>query len=313
MKETKATDDMDVEEAGLEKIKEYETVVESAKRSDEPLDDQAKLIIDRLIKDLDYLEDPIYHVNCLQIVADLATSANSLSVLDEKQVPQKLISFLCQGDPLIVPHALKMFYRIRPDELQRKYPQVLDKIFDYCKSENNQLLDYAIDFIAAIVRQGYQARKVLVSHPEFKSKCLRQFGLTLISSNSLLKSRTLNCIAEMLRVHEDDPKEATSKLSEELYFELIPGEHCMTKQLLSLCRVPFMEIRVGAMLVVETITLQEWGVKEISSNEEFIKWVVEKSTETCKEGKETKAAILKNLKQTPTCKAALETAAIDPS
>lgn len=306
-------DEMDVEEAGLDRIREYEMVVESAKKSNEPFNSQARLKIDQLIKDLDSLEDPVYHVNCLQIVADLAGSPNALAVLDEKHVPQKLISFLNEGDPLIVPHALKMFYRIRPDELQRKYPQVLNKIFDYCQSENNQLLDYAIDFIAAIVRQGYYARKVLDNHPDFRKKCLKQFGSTIISSNSLLKSRTLSCIAEMLKVHEDDPKEAATKLSEGFYFAIIEAEHAMTKQLLSLCRVPFMEVRISAMLVVETVTLQEWGIKEISSNEEFIKWVVEKTTETCKEGKETKAAILKNLKQTPTCKAALETAAIDPS
>lgn len=307
------TNDMDVEEAGLDRIKEYEAVVESANRINGPLDDKAKLLIDRLIKDLDCLEDPIYHANCLQLVADLASSSYALSVLDDKQVPKKLISFLFQGDPLIVPHALKMFYKINPSDLQRKYPPVLDKVFDYCQSENNQLLDYAIDFIAAIVRQGYYARKVLISHPDFKTKCLKQFGSTIISSNGLLKSRTLNCIAEMLKVHEDDPKEAASKLSEELYFAIIEGEHGMTKQLLSLCRVPFMEIRISAMLIIETITLQEWGIKVISSDEEFIKWVVEKSTETCKEGKETKAAILKNLKKTPTCQAALETAASDPS
>lgn len=304
-------EEMEVEEAGLDKLKEYESVVELAKK--QPLDDKAKHKLELLIKDLDSFEDPVYHVNCLQIVAELAGCKNGFNFLEERQVPQKLISLLDEGDPLIVPHALKLFYRIRPFDLRYKFPQVLDRIFEYCQTDDNQLLDYAIDFITAIVIQGFMARKVLDSHPDFRRKCLKQFGKTIVSSNSLLKSRTLKCIAEMLKVQEDDPKVETTKLSESFYFAIIEGEHKMTNQLLSLCRNPFMEIRISALSVAEAVSVQEWGEKELTSHEEFIKWLTEKSTETCKEGKETKAAILKNLKQTPTVKAALETAALDPS
>lgn len=291
---------MKVEDPSADKIREYEAVVELVNRSKEPISDQSVEKIEELIKDLDAQEDPIYQVNCLQLVADLACSRQALAILENKQVPQKLIAFLNDSDPLIVPHALKFFYRVNPLELETKYPQVLDKICDYSQSENKQLLDYAVDIIAAIGRGGYHARKVLDKHPQFKEKCLTQLGSTIISSESLLKTRTLRCIADLLELHEDDPKEESSKLSESFYFAIIAGEHRMTNQLLALCRVPFMEIRISAMLVVATVAVQIWGQKELAAHPNFLNWILDRSTEACKEGKESKFEILKGLVKSQT-------------
>lgn len=289
-------------EPGADKIKEYEAVVELAtnRTNKEPLDSRTIEKIEELIHDLDSREDPVYHVNCLQLIADLACSKQALAILEDKQVPQKLIALLNESDPLIVPHALKLFYRINPADLEHKYPQVLDKICDYCQSENKQLLDYAVDLVASIGRGGYSARKVLDKHSQFKQKCLPVLGSTIISSDSLLKSRTLRCIVDLLELHEDDPIEESSKLSESFYFAMIEGEHRMTNQLLSLCRVPFIEIRVSAMLVVARIADQIWGQKELASHPKFLEWILDRSSEACKEGKETKFEILRTLVKSST-------------
>lgn len=291
---------MKVEDSSSDKIREYEAVVELVNRSKDPISNQSVEKIEELIRDLDAQEDPIYQVNCLQLVADLACSRQALVILENKQVPQKLITLLNDSDPLIVPHALKFFYRINPVELETKYPQVLNKICDFSQSENKQLLDYAVDIIAAIGRGGYFARKVLDKHPNFREKCLTQLGSTIISSESLLKTRTLRCIADLLELHEDDPKEESSKLSESFYTAIIPGEHRMTNQLLALCRVPFMEIRISAMLVVATIAVQIWGQKELAAHPNFLTWILDRSTEACKEGKEAKFDILKGLVKSQT-------------
>jgi 26S proteasome non-ATPase regulatory subunit 5 len=157
------------------------------------------------------------------------------------------------------------------------------------------LYDYAVDFLASIGRGGYASRKVLASHPQFAEKCLKQLGTTIISSDSLIKSRTLKCIHDLIEVHEDDPLVEASKLSESFYFTILSGEHKMTNQIFALCRYPFMEIRVNALLVVASIAGSEWGQKELASHPDFGKWILDRSTEKCKEGKEAKFEILKTL------------------
>lgn len=288
------------EESGIRKIKEYEEVVDLANKNKEPLDEKSISTIEELIKDVSKQDDPIYQVNCLQLIADLACSKQALIVLEEKQVPTILISLLNSNDPLIVPHALKFFYRTNPIDLETKYPAVLDKICDYCVSENKQLLDYAIDLIAAIGRGGLAGRKVLDKHPKFRESCLKQLGHTIISSDSLIKSRTLRCICDLLELHDEDPREESSKLSENFYFAMIEGSHKMTNQLLALCRVPFMEIRINAMLVVAAIADQIWGQRELESHPNFLKWLLDRSSEACKEGKEAKFEILKTLVKSKT-------------
>lgn len=282
------------------KVLEYERIVEQANRSKEPLDTEVSEKIAQLIEDTSSTEDPIFQVNCLQLLADLACSEQALKILEEKQVPQKLVKLLQESDPLIVPHALKFFYRVNPAHLETKYSQVLDKICDYCQSDNKQLLDYAIDFIAAIGRGGHSAREVLANHPHFRDQCLTRLGSTIISSDDLIKSRALRCIHDLLELHEDDPKEESGKFSEDFYFTIIPGEHKMTNRLLSLCRYPFMEIRINALLVVAAVAGSEWGQKELASHPTFVQWILDRSTEKCKEGKEAKFDILKTLVKSKT-------------
>lgn len=280
------------------KISEYESVVELANRSrDQPLDQSAIEKIQELIDDINTspIEDPVYHVNCLQLVADLACSRQALAILEQKNVPDILIKLLEESDPLIVPHALKFFYRVNPIHLESKYQEVLVKICDYCQSDDRQLLDYAVDFIAAIGRGGYSARKVLDNHEHFKEKCLTRLGSTIISSDNLLKSRTLRCIGDLLEIHEDDPRQDAINLSETFYHTIIAGENRMTKQLFALCKVPFMEIRINALLVMATIADMEWGQQELAAHPDFITWLLNRSTETCKESKEAKFDVLKTL------------------
>lgn len=279
----------------LEKVAGYENVVDLANKSRDPLDERSIQKIHELINDLKSPDDPVFQVNCLQLVADLACSKQGLAILEAEQVPEELIAILNDSDPLIVPHALKFFYRINPEHLETKYPQVLNKICDYCQSDNKQLLDYAIDFVASIGRGGYSARKVLDQYDQFKERCLSTFGSTILCSDALLKSRALRCIADLLEVHDEDPKEESSKLTESFYHAINEGENKMTNHLLSLCKVPFMEIRVNALQIVAIVANFDWAQKELAAHPDFVRWILDRSTEKCKEGKEAKFEILKTI------------------
>lgn len=268
---------MDIEEPGADKLREYEAIVELVNKTNEPLSDQSVSKIDELIEDLNNQDDPVYLNNCLQLIADLARSPSALAVLEAKQVPQKLLRILDQRDPLIVPHAMKLFYHISPKDLQDKYPQVLNTILDYCQSEDKQLLDYAIDLIAFIGRRGYAARKVLSDNPKFREQCLKQLGLTIINSDSLIKCRALACIRDLLEVHENDPIEESSQLSDDFYHSIIEGENKMTNRLFALCKVPFKDISASALLVIETIKDLDWGQKELAAQPGLLEFIKSKS------------------------------------
>lgn len=256
--------------------------------------------LNQIIQDIDLNEDPLYQANCLQTVADLASDKEILKIIESKQVPQKIIALLNQDDPLIIPHALKLFYRISPLDIELKYPQILEKLCEYCESDNKLLFDYAIDLLATIGRGGFLARQVLDRHPRFIQKCLPQLGATIISSDTLLKSRTLSCIKDLLEIYEGDPIEETCGLSDNFYHHMIPGDMKMTNQLLALCRIPIMEIRTGALEVVSVVAGLAWAQKELAKHPNFTKWIIDRSSEVCKEGKEAKFKILEAIVKSKT-------------
>lgn len=286
---------MEIDEPGLDKVQEYEAIVDQATKSNQPLSRESVAKIEQLIQDINTSEDPVYQVCCLQLIADLAASKQALAILDQKRVPEKLMDMLDQSDPLIIPHALKFFYRVSLTDLKLKYSRVLDKICDYCQSENNQLLDYAIDLVAAIARNGYPGRKLLDEIDGFREKCLKQLGSTLVCSDSLLKTRAIRCIMDLLEYYEQDPKEESQQLSNSFYHNIIEGENKMTNQLFNLCRVPFPEIRISAMALVASIVDQEWAQEEFAKDTSSLKWILDKFKEAHREGRETKLDVIRTL------------------
>lgn len=256
--------------------------------------------IEELIKDLDSSDDPLYQVNCLQLVADIAADQEALKIIESKGVPGKIISLLNQNDPLIIPHALKLFYRVSPKIIEEKYPQILQKLCEFCQSGDKQLLDYAIDLIAAIARGGLFARQVLDRYSGFNEKCLPALGSAIISSDTLLKSRTLACMKDLLEHYEGDSEEEHRKISCKFYHNMINGEMRMTNQLLALCRIPIMEIRIAALEVVAAVAGLNWAQEELVKHPNFTKWITDRSSEACKEGKESKFKILEALVKSKT-------------
>lgn len=283
-----------------QKLRDYEASVELVNQDPSALG-RVETKLDDLIKEINN-DDLIYKMNCLQLVADLASTSKGLSFLESKGVPNMLIALLKQGDHLVVPHVLKFFCRIDPLLLGDKYPDVLDKVYEFLQTDNELLLVSVIDFIGVLGRSGYSTRLMLDnrSRQTIREKCFTRLGSIITCSDTSIKARTLQCITDLLELHDDDPEEESSKLSEEWYKSIVPGEGRMTSSLLSLCRQPFVEVKTNAMQVIVAIADQVWGQKELANQSTFLPWLLNRSTETCKEGKEAKFNILQTLVKSPT-------------
>lgn len=282
----------------------FEAVIDKinlANRSD-PLDNDSVNAIELLITELDNKkEDEVYFVNLLQLVADLACTHKGLAILEQHSVPQKLINIINEDNHLIVPQALKLFCRIYPTDLDNKYPQILERIFNYFNSDNQTLLLCALDFVAALARGGHPSRSMLYTrHNQFKTVCLNRLGSLLNCSDTNTKVRALQCIIDLLEIHDEDPKDESIQLAETIYSCIIEGEGKMTLCLLALCRQPFTDVRIHAMMVISIIANHQWGQVELANDKSFVTWLLDRSTEVCKEGKENKFEILKAIAKSPT-------------
>ncbi len=70
--------------------------------------------------------------------------------------------------------------------------------------------------------------------------------------------------------------------------------------LLELAQQPFLEIRCGSHAIMAAVANQEWAQRLFDSHATFKEYLLNRSTETEKEGKEGKYEIVKTLVESPT-------------
>ena len=68
----------------------------------------------------------------------------------------------------------------------------------------------------------------------------------------------------------------------------------------SMCKQPFLEIRCPSMAILQAIANQKWAQVVMNSQPGFHEYLLDRSTETKKEGKESKYEVIKELAEAPT-------------
>lgn len=72
-----------------------------------------------------------------------------------------------------------------------------------------------------------------------------------------------------------------------------------TKLLLGICKQPFPDLRCSALGVISEVAHMPWGQATLGSQPGFLEYLLDRSTESDKEGKEAKYAIVAVLAQLP--------------
>lgn len=65
--------------------------------------------------------------------------------------------------------------------------------------------------------------------------------------------------------------------------------------LLSLCKQPFTEIRLNSLQILRALVSQPWAGRILNQEAGFLEYLLDRSTEPDKEGKETKYTVVKAL------------------
>ena len=89
----------------------------------------------------------------------------------------------------------------------------------------------------------------------------------------------------------------TSQLSEKWFHHLDPN---MLNIVVGIAKQPFPELRLSSHSVLKTLSALPWGQKKMNEFPGFNEYLLDRSTEKTKEGKESKFQIVKSLAESPT-------------
>ncbi|RWS10204.1 26S proteasome non-ATPase regulatory subunit 5-like protein [Dinothrombium tinctorium] len=247
-------------------------------------------------------DDPLIALNCIQLVIDLSLTPHGRDYLHTSGALRKIVGKMTEENPLmhlILPGYLRIFGSIgkcNPSLVYNDYNVVIQKLLEFVISSDEALLSTAIETIG-IIGETVEGKQMFANYvSEFNQICLQTFGRLISCSSTNVKSRVLTTIAQLLSVNESDPNGEMATITETWFKALLPHP---AEKILSLAKQPFQEIRLPALNVIKVMATHLWGQKQLAAVTGFVDYLMDRSTEREKAGKEAKYDIVVEIVQSP--------------
>ncbi|XP_054770570.1 26S proteasome non-ATPase regulatory subunit 5-like [Lytechinus pictus] len=125
---------------------------------------------------------------------------------------------------------------------------------------------------------------------------LKVIGRLLVQPPTETRMRALAATQDLFTLQEEHQTDDLLSMQERWFTNLSPKPLDL---LLSLCKQPFMEIRCNALLILRALVNQPWAGRMLNQEAGFLEYLLDRTTEPDKEGKETKYSVVKALAEAP--------------
>ncbi len=171
--------------------------------------------------------------------------------------------------------------------LVRGYPHFLPIVLQALPTPHDTTLwGIAVDTFALLASK-MNTRAVLLEQSVNTEECIKALGSFIINGPTEIRVRSLEAASQILSCPEQvDSEESVSRI----WFSLLGPKLFST--LMSLVKQPFPVIRHSALKVFLIMAGHEWGQKIMNSNGGFIEFLLDRSTESEKKGRELKYEIV---------------------
>lgn len=171
-----------------------------------------------------------------------------------------------------------------------RYPHFLHLTLEAALSpDDDTVWGVAVDTFG-LLASSLSGRALLLSAQDATEKVLRKLGELIAISSSEIRCRSLRAVKMMVSCKEDcDWEVSVSKR----WFAKI-HQH-LFQLLLSIVRQPFADLRLAGLMVVAELSSQEWGQREMQASPGFLEYLLDRSSEPDKEGKELKYELVRTI------------------
>ena len=175
-----------------------------------------------------------------------------------------------------------------------RYPQfLLTTLSAIFSPEDDTIWGVAVDTLA-LMSSSLNGRLALAQHPEEASNAIKKLGEFVTQSKPDLRIRALNAFVLIFSCEEDSSQDSTS-----YNWFLLATPNLMTI-ILSIVKQPFLDMRYACLHVLMSMSKWKWGQSEMKKFPGFVEYLLDRRTETEKEGKELKYAIIQQLASSST-------------
>lgn len=278
----------------------YEIVVEVAEKSVEGLQaSQASELLPSLVSELKST-DTLIQLNVLEILKSLAACSHGLTYLQESGVIQYLVDriMVLDKEPLsfvLLPGLIEFFgnlFKLEPKHFYENYPQVLDLLFQSIDTPDPVLIGVIVTTVGRIGSTN-NGKRVLNKYPD-KMQLFFKRASELLAVKNETTITVISSVSELIKLVEHD---ITLSEVTKLWFNSL-GSNALDV-VFQIAKLPFVELRLAALLFLKTIAEQPWGTEKVCSFAGMIEYLMDRSTEFNKECKNAKFDIASAIVNSP--------------
>lgn len=171
--------------------------------------------------------------------------------------------------------------------LFEKYPHFLHFTLEAVLSpQEDTLWGVSVDTFG-LLASTLSGRTLLLSKQPATEKILRKLGEFIGSSSSVMKCRSLRAVTMMVSCVEDCNSEQSTS---QKWFAKV--HHNFLQLILSIVKQPFADLRLAGLTLIMEMSTQEWGQHLLQACPGFLEYLLDRSSEPDKEGKELKYEIV---------------------
>ena len=287
--------------------------------------------LDIIIQDSFNVHDPLLSLNCLQLLTELSTCNHGMDFIAGQtigpggSVLDKVSSLIVASDiplsDLILPGYLTLFASIASNRpaIVSKYSSTMYNIlsrFDGGIPPNTPIVATCFDAIGSIGISS-EGKVALNNCPRMKD-FLSSIGSVIAGPSGDLKLSALRSLSLLLTIDGSDLNgHAVTQIIEDWFKGLSNSTVTVTTALFTMAQEPFLDHRLGSLEVIRVMCLHQFGQKELANlgqsssfpfgqeqpvvnnlpggHKTFTDYLITRSTEFSKEGKESKFAIVSEL------------------
>ncbi|CAL4100097.1 unnamed protein product, partial [Meganyctiphanes norvegica] len=286
----------------------YEFVVSVCLVGDEALGVVSNCgLLERLVAEVTVTGDILTQLNALELLVPLATSPSGLRLLNEGGVIAKLqyLLSLAETDPMatmLLPGLIKFFGNLgncSPSQLYEEYGSVLLMVLRLASGRldlNDPGLHLtAIDTIAYI-GETPQGKFTLGKCKTELDEVLDAIGTRIRTAPTDQRVSVLEALSRLFYLPVESQTDDLVGLTE-IWWSSVGG--VSMEKIIAVSRQPFPELHCAALTFINVLASLPWGQRLINAEPGLVEYILDRSSESDKEGKELKHLIVTTLIHSP--------------
>ncbi|CAL1545585.1 unnamed protein product [Lymnaea stagnalis] len=248
--------------------------------------------------------DILVQLNAIELISDLAQSSHGLAFLDHQGIVGKLEEMMLglNENPmmgLLLPGLIKFFgglSKYHPKEVLSKFDHFVKMVLNNVDHGEPTLKGLSVDTIGFIASTP-EGKLALDKIGNPVTECIHSMGNLIRTGPSELKARSLQAMSNIIYLEEENQTDELLNITQR-WFSTSMSDPFNT--VWSIAQQPFLDLRVPAFQLLHNLAALPWGQRLMNNVPGFKEYLLDRSTEHTKEGKDVKFELIKILAHSPT-------------